>query len=75
METLMNGFEFLQQALYEACVQPLAVWVGASNLLEQAYEGTGWLLVGLLQIAIMLVVMTPMEKIWPVEHWRDRQAV
>jgi sterol desaturase/sphingolipid hydroxylase (fatty acid hydroxylase superfamily) len=75
METLMNGFEFLQQALYEACVQPLAVWVGASNLLEQAYEGTGWLLVGLLQIAIMLVVMAPMEKIWPVEHWRDRQAV
>ena len=75
METLINVFEFLQQALYEVCVQPFAVWAGAFNLLEQAYEGTGWLLVGLLQIAFMLVVMAPLEKIWPVEHWRDRQAV
>jgi sterol desaturase/sphingolipid hydroxylase (fatty acid hydroxylase superfamily) len=75
MEALINGFEFLQQGLYEAIVQPLAVWVGADNLLEQAYEGTGWLLVGILQIVIMLVVMVPIEKIWPAEHWQSRQAV
>ena len=75
MDTLTDAFAQAQQALYEAVVQPLALWVGADNLLEQAYEGTGWLLAGLLQIAIMLALIAPLEKFKPVEHWADRGAV
>lgn len=75
METLTDAFAQAQQALYEAVVQPLALWLGADNLLEQAYEGTGWLLAGLLQIAIMLALIAPLEKFKPVEHWADRGAV
>lgn len=75
MDTLTDAFAQAQQALYEAVFQPLALWVGADNLLEQAYEGTGWLLAGLLQIAIMLTLIAPLEKFKPVEHWTDRGAV
>jgi sterol desaturase/sphingolipid hydroxylase (fatty acid hydroxylase superfamily) len=75
MDTLIDAFAQAQQLLYEAVVQPVAVWLGADNLLEQAYEGTGWLLAGLLQIAIMLVLIAPLEKIKPVEIWTDRRAV
>jgi sterol desaturase/sphingolipid hydroxylase (fatty acid hydroxylase superfamily) len=75
MDTFSDAFAQAQQMLYEAVVQPLTLWVGADNLLEQAYEGTGWLLAGLLQIAIMLVVITPLEKRYPVEHWADRRTV
>jgi len=75
MDTLVDAFAQAQQVLFEAVVQPVALWVGADNLLEQAYEGTGWLLAGLLQIAIMLVLFAPLERIKPVEHWADRRAV
>ncbi len=75
MDTLIEAFAQAQQVLYEAVVQPLALGVGADNLLEQAYEGTGWLLAGLLQIALMLLLIAPLEKIKPVERWLDHRAV
>jgi sterol desaturase/sphingolipid hydroxylase (fatty acid hydroxylase superfamily) len=61
--------------VFEAAVQPLAFALGAGNLLEQAYEGTGWLLVGVLQVAVMLTVIGPLQRLWPVEPVTDRQAV
>jgi len=70
-----DTFSAAQQALYEGVVQPLAVAVGAGNLLEVAYEGTGWLVAGLLQIAVMLVVIGPMQRLWPVEQQHDRSSV
>ena len=75
METLTDLFAQAQQWLFEAWVQPLAVWAGLSNILEMAYEGTGWLLVGLIQIAVMLLLIGPMQGLWPVEPLRDRAAV
>jgi len=75
MDALTDLFNGLQQALFEQVVQPLAVWLGQANLLELAYEGTGWLVVGLLQIAVMVVVFGPLQRLWPVEPVRDRRAV
>ncbi len=75
MDTLTDAFAWTQQWLFEALVQPLALWTGQANLLEKAYEGTGWLLVGLLQIAVMLAVIGPAQRLWPVEPVRDRAAV
>ena len=75
MDTLTDLFAQAQQGLFETVVQPLAVWAGLSNILEVAYEGTGWLLVGLLQIVVMLVLIGPLERLWPVAPVRDRAAV
>lgn len=75
MDSLIQLFETAQQHLFESVVQPLAVALGASNLLEDAYEGTGWLLAGLLQIAVMVLAMAPLEKRMPVDQVFDRQAV
>lgn len=75
MDTLSEWFGLAQQALFEALVQPLAVWAGLSNILDMAYEGTGWLLVGMLQIALMLLLIAPLERRWPVAPVRDRAAV
>lgn len=75
MDTLTDLFAQAQQWLFEAWVQPLAVWAGLSNILEVAYEGTGWLLVGLIQIAVMLLLIGPMQGLWPAEPLRDRAAV
>ena len=75
MDFLNDVFAGLQQWLFEALVQPLTYAAGQGNLLEIAYEGTGWLVVGLLQIAVMLVVIAPLQKRWPVEPIRDARAV
>lgn len=75
IESLIDGFAWLQQTLFEAVVQPLAFHLGAGNLLEVAYAGTGWFLVGLLQIAVMLAVIGPLQRLWPVEAVTDRRAV
>ncbi|MEK7346360.1 MAG: sterol desaturase family protein [Pseudomonadota bacterium] len=75
MDFLIDLFEGLQAALYEGVVQPIAVAAGQSQLLEKAYEGTGWLVAGLLQLVVMLVVIGPMQRRWPVEPVTDRRAV
>mgnify|MGYP002382212602 CR=1 FL=1 len=47
-------FDTAQQWLFEALVQPLLFALGQASVLEDAYAATGWLLVGLLQLAVML---------------------
>lgn len=75
MDMLLDGFAWLQETLYEVLVQPIAFAAGQGHLLEKAYEGTGWLVVGLLQIAVLLLVVGPLQRMWPVELQPDRQAV
>ncbi len=75
MNALTDAFAFVQQWLFENLVQPVSFALGQGHLLETAYEGTGWLVVGLLQIAVMLVVIGPLQKRWPVEPMADARAV
>ena len=75
MDALTELFAQAQQSLFESLVQPLVVALGLSNLLEMAYEGTGWLLVGWLQIAVMLVLIGPLERLWPAAPVHDAEDV
>ena len=75
MDALLDAFGWLQQWLFEAVVQPLMYGAGLGNLLEDGYRATGWLLVGLLQIALMLLVIGRLERWRPVEPVSDRAAV
>ena len=52
----MELFAELQQALFEGVVQPVLFAAGMGNLLEDGFVATGWLLVGLLQLAVIVVV-------------------
>jgi sterol desaturase/sphingolipid hydroxylase (fatty acid hydroxylase superfamily) len=68
-----------QQAVFEGVVQPLLFAAGASNLLEDAFRATGWLLLGVLQMVFVAVVFGALERWRPVEPRTapgyDRQAV
>jgi len=75
MEWIQNQFALAQQWLFEAAVQPLAFKLGAANLLEDAYNGTGWLLMGLLQVVVLLALIGPLERRWPVEPVTGRRAI
>jgi sterol desaturase/sphingolipid hydroxylase (fatty acid hydroxylase superfamily) len=75
IDWLVARFGDAQQALFEAVVKPLLFGLGLGNLLEEAYRGTGWLLVGVIQIALLMTVFKTLERWRPVEPVVDRQAV
>lgn len=72
---LLDAFNSVQQALFEHLVAPATFALGAGNLLEDAYDGTGWVVVGLVQIALMLLLIAPLQKRFPVEPVTDRFAI
>jgi sterol desaturase/sphingolipid hydroxylase (fatty acid hydroxylase superfamily) len=72
---LSSAFGDAQQALFEAVVQPLMFHAGLGNLLAEGYRGTGWLLVGMIQILLMLTLFAALERWRPVEAVTDRHAV
>lgn len=75
MDFFVDAFDAVHQWLFETLVQPLVFAIGLGNRLEDAYSGTGWLLVGLLQLAVMLAVIAPLQRWRPVEPVRDRAAI
>jgi sterol desaturase/sphingolipid hydroxylase (fatty acid hydroxylase superfamily) len=58
MEFLASLFSSVQEWLFESVLQPVMFAVGLGNLLVDGYAATGWLLVGLLQLAVLVAVIT-----------------
>lgn len=75
LHLLGNAFGVAQQVLFEQVVQPVVFGLGFGSLLEDAFDATGWLLVGLAQLALMLLVFRALERWRPVEAVSDRRAV
>ena len=71
----LDWFDAAQQGLFEQVVQPLLFALGMASILEDAYRGTGWLLVGLLQIAFTVLVIGALQRWRPVEPVVDRAAI
>ena len=75
IEWLTSGFGRVQQAVYEGVFQPLLFSLGMSQHFEDAFEGTAWLLAGLLQLAVIMTVFRALEAWRPVEPVTDHAAV
>lgn len=75
MDALADVFSAVQQWLFETLIQPLVFGLGLGNRLEDAYDATGWLLVGLLQLLVLPAVIRPLQHWRPVEAITDRWAV
>lgn len=75
MDFLTDWFATAQQALFEAVVQPLVFAAGQGALVEDAFDATGWLLVGLLQLGVLLLLVGPLQRWRPVEPVTDRATI
>jgi sterol desaturase/sphingolipid hydroxylase (fatty acid hydroxylase superfamily) len=75
MEWFTDLFSSCQQWLFEAVVQPLVYGIGLGGYVEDAFDATGWLLVGLIQIAVLLAVIGPLQRWRPAEPVVDRRAI
>lgn len=75
METITELFAQAQGSLFEAWVQPTMFALGLAGFLDQGFAGTGWFLVGLLQLLVIVLVIGPLERWRPVEAVTDRSTV
>ena len=75
MNRFIELFDQAQQWLFEMLVQPVLFHAGLSGVIEDAYDGTMWLLIGLLQITLLVVVFGTLQRVWPAEPVRDRQQI
>lgn len=72
---LIELFASAQQWLYEAMLQPILFHMGQGAILELGFEGTGWLLMGLLQIVVLVCVFAPLQRWLPVEPVTDKATI
>ena len=75
MEWVASIFDSAQQWVFESVMQPLLFAMGFGGILESGYDAAGWLLVGILQIAVICLVIGPLQRWRPVEPVIDRAAV
>jgi len=75
MEALSSAFALAQSWLFETLLQPLMFAGGLGGFLEDGYNATGWFLVGLIQLAVMALVIAPLQRWRPVEPVTDRAAI
>jgi len=75
MEWLGNLFSQGQGVLFESLLQPLLFQIGLGNLLPDAFNATGWLLVGVVQLLVLLLMIGPLERWRPVQAVTDRSLV
>ena len=75
MNVALDLFGDAQQWIHEQALQPLMFALGMGQLLEEGYAASGWLLMGLLQLAVMLTLFAALERWRPVEAVTDRAAV
>lgn len=64
-----DSFGRVQEQLFETVVQPALYAMDLGTFVEDAYDATGWLLVGLLQLLAMVALIGPLQRWRPVE-WR-----
>jgi sterol desaturase/sphingolipid hydroxylase (fatty acid hydroxylase superfamily) len=75
MDYFANLFSDAQGWLFETVFQPVMFALGMGNLLSDGYVATGWLLVGLIQLVVLVAVIGPLQRWRPVELVTDRAAV
>ena len=73
--SLVDAFASAQQWLFESWVQPLMFSMGFGNLLEDGYTATMWLMLGVLQILVLIVVIGPLQRWRPVEAVTDKATI
>lgn len=64
---MMESWDTLQQAVFENLILPLMLSTGLDAQLEEGYAAALWLLVGLLQLLVIVLVLGPLQRWRPAE--------
>ncbi len=68
-------FAAVQGWLFEHLLEPGLHLAGMDNWLELGFDGVEFVLVGLIEVLLLLLVLRPLEAWRPAERWSDRRGV
>jgi sterol desaturase/sphingolipid hydroxylase (fatty acid hydroxylase superfamily) len=74
MQTFSDWLGLAQGWLFETVIQPLIFQFGFGEFVEDAFEGTEWLLIGVLELALLFLVLRPLESMIPAQKITDPRA-
>ena len=74
MQFLVDLFATVQGWLFEHAVEPFLFVSGLGNYTEEAFEGTEWFLIGMVELAALYLVLRPLEALLPVHAFHDKRA-
>ncbi len=75
IKTAEDLFDTAHQWLFETIVQPMFFHLGLSAFIEDAFDGSMWLLIGVLQVILIAVVFGGLQRWRPAEPIVDRQQI
>jgi sterol desaturase/sphingolipid hydroxylase (fatty acid hydroxylase superfamily) len=68
-------FSRLHDGVFESVVQPLVFALGLGGWVEHAFDGTMWLLIGIMELLAIACVLVPLQRWRPVEPVTDKPTV
>nr|WP_205627220.1 sterol desaturase family protein [Herbaspirillum rhizosphaerae] len=74
IQTFSDLFATAQGWLFETLVQPAVFALGLGEFVEEAFTGTEWFLVGVCELAVLFVILRPLESMIPVHPITDKYA-
>jgi len=74
-DALASTWAQLHAALFESVVQPVIFQLGLTSWLEMAFDWTEVFLIGAVEIVVLAIVLTALEKWRPVEARTDGRSV
>ncbi|NEX61162.1 sterol desaturase family protein [Noviherbaspirillum galbum] len=74
IQTLVNVFGDAQGWLFEAVVQPVLFHAGLGDLAEEAFTGTEWFLLGIVELVLLYAILRPLEAWIPAQANLDPRA-
>ena len=74
MQLFSDWLGAAQGWLFETAIQPLVFQFGFGEFIEEAFEGTEWLLIGMLELFLLFLVLRPLEAMIPVHKLTDPRA-
>lgn len=75
MDAVADAFTQVQAWLFERALQPMLFEFGLTHYAEIGFDAIETFLLGILQIALLYVVLRPLEARYPAERWDDRDSV
>lgn len=75
MDFLFRLIEPLQSWLFQSLILPALYAMGLMEYADDAYDATGFFVLGTAEIALAYVLLRPLEAWRPVEQWSDRRPV
>jgi sterol desaturase/sphingolipid hydroxylase (fatty acid hydroxylase superfamily) len=74
ISALVDYFSQAHGWLFEAIVSPFIYLAGLGEFTEEAFEGTEWFLIGVCELALLYVILRPLEAWIPVQDISDKRA-